>query len=178
MKERKSLSIFLLFPARALQFNINIIRKRKGRTVNSNLETSVYTSITCSALIKEILIHNTMEMETYILKVLVLCIAKTMLCSDGKHNTKGKRLFFPWELRLHKKSSSVHPQRFSKTQWQEGQPKYLARLLPGPTHELCKATLCTSLKEHQGMQQQAETLNKNSQVKHSAAFMLEKLSWM
>lgn len=135
------MSILLLFPARTLQFNINIVRKRKGRTVKTNLKTSVYPFITCRKLIKEILIHNTMEMETYFLKVLFLCIAKTKLCSDRKHKTMGKRQSFPSEFGLHKKSSSVHPQRLSKTQWQEGQPKYLARLLPAPTHEPCKATL-------------------------------------
>lgn len=45
MKERESLSILLLFPARTLQFNINIIRKRKGRTVNGSLKTVFILSL-------------------------------------------------------------------------------------------------------------------------------------
>lgn len=93
MKERESLSILLLFPARTLKFNINIIRKIKGKAVNSNLKTSVYTFITCK-LIKKKRIHNTMKTEIYFLKVLLLCIVKKQLCSDGKHNTMGKKEIF------------------------------------------------------------------------------------
>lgn len=125
MKERESEYIVALQEHYNL---INIIRKRKGRTVKSNLKTSVYTFILCSKLIEEILIHNTMGMESYFPEVLFLSIAKTSLCSDGKHNTMGKRQCFPWQFRLHKKSLSVHPQRFSETQWQEGEPKYFSRL--------------------------------------------------
>lgn len=176
MKEKESSSTLLFFPAITLQFIISIIRKTKGRTVSNNLKPSVYIFIICSKLIKEILIHNTMGMESYFLEILLLCIDKNNLCSDGKHSTMGKRQFFPLEFRLHKKSSSVHSQRFSETQWQEGEPKYFARLLPGPTLEPCKATLI-SLKENQGMQWQVGTKNKDSQETFiSFCFMLEKLN--
>lgn len=78
MKERESLSILLLFPARTLKFNINIIRKIKGKAVNSNLKTSVYTFITCK-LIKKKRIHNTMKTEIYFLKVLLVHSQKTVV---------------------------------------------------------------------------------------------------